>query len=383
LSKSKVVYVIFPTVEKFHDAIYLKKLWEELRDSGENIETYTPSFRSDYLLNYTVSGQNIIINYKPPFAVKPESEKIKISTKVSKNMRGKIEDYVAVANEAMTAKKLTKKLEKTYFDDLRKLGEYLLKYLLGKRVNYRYRLTKNNILLIETDEKSLCYPYELILDGRDFVCLKNNVIRKITMNGETVTTEVPKTFGKPPRILFLNRSKDEATQTLLSNFSIENADIVVLDKGGAEEVLEDLTSGYDIISYIGTLESDQGEPALRWGRSLFPISDLIEKFNEPPKLFTIGNVIQQKMQYDEGAFNLALPFIKSKSNFLTNFISLPRENLVEFLLEFYKGLFSGSELPTALTNTRRRIFERYWGKNASWLCFTLFGDEKFRIEGGI
>jgi uncharacterized protein YecE (DUF72 family) len=382
LANSKEVYVIFPTVEKFNDAIFLKKLWEDIAGTDGKMETFTPSFRSDFLLKYSFSGQHMDITYQPPFAVKSEREKIKISTKVSKNMHGKIEDYVAVVNEAMNAKKLTRKLEKSYFGDLKKLGEYLLKYLLGKRVNYRYRLTKNNTLLIETDEKSLCYPYELILDGRDFVCLKNNVIRKVNVNGEMIATEVPTTFEKPPRILFLNRSKDEAAQMLLSNFSVGNANIVVLDKGGAEEVLEDLTSGYDIISYIGTVELGQGEPALRWGRSLFPISELIERFNRPPKLFAIGNVIQQKMQYDEEAFKLALPFIKSSSNFLTNFITLPRKELVEFLLEFYKALFGGIELPTALTNTRRRIFERYWGKNASWLCFTLFGDEKYRMDGG-
>ncbi|MFX1297794.1 MAG: hypothetical protein ACFFD2_23480, partial [Promethearchaeota archaeon] len=62
---------------------------------------------------------------------------------------------------------------------------------------------------------------------------------------------------------------------------------------------------------------------------------------------------------------------------------LSREKLTEFFIEFYKFLLKGNEIQLALKNTRERIFERYWGMNYSWFSFTLFGDEKFRIKGGV
>ena len=124
-------------------------------------------------------------------------------------------------------------------------------------------------------------------------------------------------------------------------------------------------------------------PALRWAKTLFPLSEIVADMKNPPKLFFIGNNLEhQKMSYLKESFSHAIPFVKTGCNFLTNFITLSRGQLVEFITEFYNLLFKGNEVAIALKKTRLKLFERYWGLNPSWLCFSLFGSEKFKVGGG-
>ncbi len=383
LQENKEAYVIFPTEEMYNDATLLKKLWDEIGTTKTNLNGYRPSIRNDFLLNYSFSGDHLSVFYSPPYAIKPSKDKIKISTRVFGNMQKKIDEYIDVLNEVKSAGDVDKKLKKEYFEKFRKLGEYLRKYLLGDIVNIRYRLTNNNSIIIENNEQSLCYPYEWVYDGRDYACLKNNLIRKVTENEVKFPSNVPSiSSNQKVKLLFLNKTQDKASNEILNKFSLDNSEIVVLNKGGYQDVRDQLTSGYDIISYLGTINSEDGKPALRWSKSPLVLPDLLNDMKQPPKLFIIGNLLQQqKMRYLKESFNNALPVIKANGNFLTNFVTLSRAQLIEFILEFYHQLFNGPEIAIALKNTRRKLFERYWGMNPSWLCFSLFGDETFRFGG--
>lgn len=384
LEQSKEVYVVFATEEMFNDATFLKNLWEDIKTNKVDLDKYEPALRNDFSLKYSYSGQNLNIIYNPPFAVSPEKDTIKISTRVMENMQQKIDDYVKIVDSLKSADKIDKKLETSYFEELRKLGEYLLKYLLGTKVNYRYRLTKNNSLVIETDQNSLAMPFELIHDGRDFVCLKNNVIRKYD-NYENILPSSIENLKKTRnlKLLFLIKTQDETLSKNFDGFREQSLEVVVMDKGASKDIEDALKGGYDIITYIGTIEAEQGIPSLRWGKSLFPVTEIIKGSTNPPRVFCIGNLIQQqKIRYYKDAFEQAIPFMEAGSNFLTNFITLSREDLVEFFVEFFDSLLKGTEIAVALKDTRRTLFERHWGKNPSWMSFTLFGDEKFRIEGG-
>ncbi|MHA1650255.1 MAG: DUF72 domain-containing protein [Candidatus Helarchaeota archaeon] len=384
LKEIKEIYVIFPTEEMYNDAIFLNKLWEEIGAREINFDEFHPSFRIDFLLKYIFSGQHLEITYAPPFALKPEKDRIKLSSRVLKNMQSKIEEYVELLNIIRNAEKIDEKFNKKYFDELRKLGEYLAKYLLGDKVKYRYRLTRNDNVINETDEKSLCYPYEWIYDGRNFICLKNKTIHKLLENKNAISLETPKIERHQKiKILFLNRTNDNVLDRMVSNISEKNTETVIVNRGGLQDIKKELAKNYDIIIYLGAIQLDQDELIFRWGKTPIPFSEFIRELKSPPKLVIIGNTYQQhKMRYLLDSFRYAIPFLRSGSNFLTNFVSLSRKELVEFITEFLCNFLMGKELPSALWETRRRLFERYWGKNPSWLCFALFGDETFRIEGG-
>ncbi|MDD1778407.1 MAG: DUF72 domain-containing protein [Candidatus Helarchaeota archaeon] len=385
LENNKEVYAVFANEEMYNDAIFLKKVLEAGQTGEMDLEKAKSSLRRDFGLNFSFKGQNLQVVYAPPYAIQSEKDAIKISPKVMENMDQNIAGFIDLVNKMNGVEQLDEKFKGQYFNDLRKLGEYFLKYLLGDRVNYRYRLTSNETLVIENDESSLNYPYEMIFDKWEFVCLKNKCIRKFIENDIKYPSEIPKLSKKQKiRCLFINRTSGESSNQPLINFKSDKTEMVLLEKGGAQDIQNALGNGYDIISYIGNAQSNEGGPALRWGKSAFSLEEVVNFMKTPPKLFIIGNISQQqKMGYLKDVYATAIPFVKAGCNFMTNFISLSKDQLFEFYREFYPLILNGEDLPSALKKTREKIFERYWGLNPSWFSFTLFGDERFKIEGGI
>ncbi|MHA1269150.1 MAG: DUF72 domain-containing protein [Candidatus Helarchaeota archaeon] len=389
LEENKAVYIIFNNEEMYNDALYLQKILENL-DNLENkkidLENYVPSFDVNFTFDYISTGQYLAITYTPQFAIHPQKDKIKISSIIIKNMGKKIQEYIQILNSVMGTKDIDNKLKKKYFDELRKLGEYLLKYLMGDKINYRSRLPKERNMIIKNEIKNISYPFELIFNKRHFICIRNNLIRKYNEENELYPESIPIiNKGKQTRLLFIYKMRNDTLKEKLEKFKQNNCELVILNEGGQKDLENELNSGYDIITYLGNFNISNGEfpeTSLKWGKSLITMEDIFKSNEKTPRLFILGNNLQnKKIEYLEHSFYNSIPVLKARCNFLTNFISLTREDILEFIIEFYKILFKGIPIAKALNRTRQQIFEKYWGLKYSWFSFALFGDENSKIGG--
>ncbi|MHA1753839.1 MAG: DUF72 domain-containing protein [Candidatus Helarchaeota archaeon] len=386
LEKNHEIYVVFANDEMYNDARHLQKILEEIKDKNINLDNYKLSFDTNFKLKYVSSGQSLKITYDPMFALRPEKDSIKVSSTIIKNMGKKVQDYIQVLNNVRKSKNIDEKLKVKYFDGLRKLGEYLLKYLMGSKINYRNRLVTDQNVIIQNDFKNIKFPFELIFNNRQFICLKDYLIRKFVEENSIYPENISTiNKGKNISILFIYRTKDNEIKNKIKKLNNNKCNISILSEGGHSEIDQILDKDYDIVVYLGNFKKfaeEIPEIKLKWGRSEILLSNIYKSAKSFPRLFIMGNIIQnQKIEYLEHSFYNAIPILKSNCNFLTNFITLSKEDFLEFILLFQKLLLKGEPISKALNLTRKQIFEYNWGMKYSWFSFSLFGDEKSKIGG--
>jgi CHAT domain-containing protein len=297
-------------------------------------------------------------------------------------------------------------------DDVVMLGQQLLALAMPQYVQADLRIG-NMFLEIGTDEQLLDYPWELMHDGENFLCLKHAIGRFVNS-----VAPPPMAWQPPPRVARLQelsillvsvpapQERDGQTYTPLPEATVETDAILeglvgipgvkvstLIGRGATyNELFKALsTNTYQIIHFNGHAHFNQKRPR----ESGLVLHDrdvktgaVVQYFGRKAPILCFVNACETTKvgtwndSYD--IFGLARAFLETGAYLLGSRWRIGDRAAAGFATAFYKSLISdGHAVGTAILDARG-VCKDLSGDDFGWASYTYYGDPRMcfkRIAG--
>jgi len=280
---------------------------------------------------------------------------------------------------------------------LRGIGQAFRDELFTADVKEKLKKTKANHLILNLDDGLVHIPWELLHDGRQFLCQQFNMGRLVKTR-QTVIETAERSLGQPLKMMILaNPSGDlpgayqEGLELL--NFTDQDKDLVkasLRSDSITRDFVKKKIKNFDFVHFAGHAEYNRENP----GKSGWQLTDgtinaeeimgIADKQSMPALVFS--NSCQsggaEKWEITENSqneiFGLANAFILSGvKHCVGTFWEILDEPSRYFALEFYRHLFSGITVGEALKNARFSLIDKYGEESIVWASYLLYGDPTF------
>lgn len=280
---------------------------------------------------------------------------------------------------------------------LKKAGQLLWDHLLTKAVKDRLKTTQFLDLNLFLDEELTYIPWELLYDGKDFLCLNFNLGRLVRTKERISLTQYRSLSGKQ-KMLILANPTDDLKSAYLEGIYVKNQldrkrnEISVdfksthIDKFYVKKNLRD----YDIVHFAGHCEYDPHNPSNSgWVLSdgIFSIPDIIalgESLSLPSLVFSNACYSAKikpdliDVDYQTKTYSLASAFLFSGVRHYIGAIRRIEDPVsLAFSHEFYNQLINGRSVGECLRLGRLRLIKEYGMTAISWVSYLLYGDPNF------
>jgi|GEM_PF-3462673 len=298
-------------------------------------------------------------------------------------------------------------------DAAREAGGLLFRLVIPEYV--QSELAVDDLFLeIGVDEALLDYPWELLHDGTEFLCLKHSMGRFVNVSKPVIPGRIRPENAKtrPLSILVISVPRpqprgDNLVYQQLSGVTEETDAIVkkITDMGGTPKVLagKDATwtgvanaikaERFHIVHYSGHAFFDNKSP-MNSSLVLFD-SDMttgqIKRFfgSNPPVLFFVngcesaaatGTGAQWKKRYD--IFGLARGFLETSAYLLGSRWKIGDKGAAKFAEAFYGNLFEEKPLGRTIRDARLAC-KAALPDDFSWASYIYYGDPRLRFRKAI
>ncbi len=296
---------------------------------------------------------------------------------------------------AATGKK--SKPEPHYLEQLKKSGQFLWDHLLARKVKERLITAQSLGLVLLLDEELIGIPWELIYDGRDFLCLKFNIGRLLRTRQESAPTRYRNTQPVLRMLILANPTADlpsaylEGLQIMnrfdrLRNKMRIDFKSTAIDRLYVKKNLRD----YDIVHYAGHCEynsddvDDSGWLLCDGRLSVRDITALGESATAPSIVFSNScfsakiDPGKNKADYQSGTYSLASAFLFSGvRHYIGTIRELEDKAGLVFAQVFYTFVTKGRSVGESLRLARARLVKEYGIAQLSWAGYLLYGDPAF------
>ena len=287
---------------------------------------------------------------------------------------------------------------------LRELGQVLYDELFPLSVKEKIGKTKAKYLRLKIDDKLVHIPWELLHDGKEFLCLRFNMGRLVKTRQlfPDVRSRVP---ISPLKMLILadpgGDLKGAYTEGLqirdrldghtdLINVSLRSGDIT-------PNSIKEKIRNFDLVHFAGHADYDPqnpGQSGWRLTHGLLKAQDIIKMAGagQMPSLI-FSNACQSarteewrlSADFENEIFGLANAFLLAGiKHYLGTFWEILDEPGSRFGLDFYRCLISGMTTGEAVRQSRLGLIKRYGEEMIVWASYVMYGDPVFsytdRIE---
>lgn len=290
-------------------------------------------------------------------------------------------------------------LEPDTLNALKKIGLLLWDRLFTRQIKERLKAASSQDLVLFLDEELIHIPWELIFDGKDFLCLKFNLGRLIRTKEGHIAPPAYRGLKDKLEMLILANPTNDLKSAYLEGLQIKNQfdkfrkyftidfKSTSIDTIYAKKNLRD----YDIVHFAGHCEYDADNYknsgwVFRDGR--FTVQDIFtlgESLALP--LLVFSNACQSAQGYPEEAvdtdyqkktYNLASAFLFSGvRHYIGTIRRIEDTASFTFAKEFYAQLISGKSVGECLRLARLRLVKEYGLTAISWTSYLLYGDPAF------
>lgn len=314
-------------------------------------------------------------------------EEISISLPEIKNY---CEEIIKLLNKANEAGKLASGIAL----ELKKVGQVLYDQLLTESVKRKLKNTEIEDLLIHLDEGLVQIPWELLFDGKQFLCLKFNVGRSVKTR-QSLRDSGQRTIEFPVKMLVLadptgdlkaarqeagviEKELDKTRRFINVGKKVTNINTSYIKKN-----LRD----YDIVHYAGHADYDIRNPSnsgwkLEDGRftardissmgATAPLPSLIFS-NSCQSAHTKEWIVDNN--FEEEIFGLANAFLCSGvRHYIGASWKVPDGISLCFAKEFYSQIAQGGSVGSSIRKARLRIIEDFGEDTIVWASYVLYGD---------
>lgn len=280
---------------------------------------------------------------------------------------------------------------------LKKTGQLLFDLLIPPKASEKLNVATARSLLLHIDDKLVHIPWELLFNGREFLC------RRFAMGRVVSTNQVPNVFSKrflrtPLKVLVVADPRrdlkasyregteirnllDEARTTFEVDFKSHPVEISYVKK-----TLRD----YDIVHYAGHADYDPQNPSkggwlLTDGR--LKASEISAMGGLQPMPFLVFSNACQSGQtdtwqiqegYEQQIFGLANAYLLAGvQHYIGTFWEILDEPSSHFAKRFYSFLSRGEEVGEAVRKAREKLIEDFGEETIVWASYMLYGDPTF------
>jgi CHAT domain-containing protein len=232
-------------------------------------------------------------------------------------------------------------------------------------------------------------------DGTNFLCMKYYVGRALVVetDSELSTTRLSRETENKLRIALVidpTETLPAAAKEAQLKEALERLGRVDVYRGKSVDMLSGMRlfgQGYDIIHFAGHAEFDADNPnesslGFADGKlKAYHIKEMIEKSGVIPRLVFVNactsarESVETELDYHGYKIRgLASLFLHAGvSGYVGTTWTIFDESAQFLAAEFYAGILGGEPIGMALTEARRKTFERY-PDDLSWASFVLYGD---------
>lgn len=314
-------------------------------------------------------------------------EEISISLPEIKNY---CEEIIKLLNKANEAGKLAAGIAL----ELKKVGQVLYDQLLTESAKRKLKNTEIEDLLIHLDEGLVQIPWELLFDGKQFLCLKFNVGRSVKTR-QSLRDSGQRTIEFPVKMLVLadptgdlkaarqeagviEKELDKTRKFINVGKKVTNINTSYIKKN-----LRD----YDIVHYAGHADYDIRNPSnsgwkLEDGRftakdissmgATAPLPSLIFS-NSCQSAHTKEWIVDNN--FEEEIFGLANAFLCSGvRHYIGASWKVPDGISLCFAKEFYSQIAQGGSVGSSIREARLKIIKDFGEDSIVWASYILYGD---------
>jgi class 3 adenylate cyclase/tetratricopeptide (TPR) repeat protein len=281
---------------------------------------------------------------------------------------------------------------------LRDSGRVLSDELFTQNIKEIVTNTRADHLAINMDDKLVQIPWELLYDGRQFLCQKFSMGRLVrTQQGVPGAGRV-RDLARPLKMLILADPKGDLKEAYLEGTQIRDFFDLEKDLVNAFLQTDNISSGFikekirnfDLIHFAGHHDYNPGQPE----RSGWRLTDGGLEARDILKMGGTGSLpalifsnacqsarteewrISANVQNE--IFGLANAFILAGvKHYIGTFWEVLDEPSRRFALDFYSQMLKGSSIGDAIRMARLTVIEDYGEETIVWASYLLYGDPAF------
>jgi CHAT domain-containing protein len=270
--------------------------------------------------------------------------------------------------------------------DLRTLGEELARAILPAETRADLAELDGQPLLLEIDEALVAVPWELLFDGRKFLCRRFDLGRTVVMHGPRRAAPARR-MSRPAQMLIvcsdprgdLAAVADEG-QAIVDALDAHRGVSVRMASGKGVEFVRKAMKDYDFLHFAGHAEHDSGDPAasawlLADGKlTARAIAELSGGRSMPFLVFANG-CASAHAGGAESVFGLANAFLTSGVRYYigTQWEIVDAQSRV-FATSFYTELGRGRSIGAAARRAREAVIVAEGEGGLGWAGYVVYGD---------
>jgi class 3 adenylate cyclase/CHAT domain-containing protein/Flp pilus assembly protein TadD len=281
---------------------------------------------------------------------------------------------------------------------LREVGQVFNDDLFTHTMKEKIRETKADHLLINIDDQLVQVPWELIHDGRQFLCRRFSMGRLVRTRQEAIGSGRFRALARPLKMLILADPRGDLKWaykegTEIRNYidsEIELINVALRTDNVTTDYIRERLRNFDLVHFAGHYDYDRRNP---W-QSCWRLKNGGLKGEDIGKMAGTGamptlifsNACQSALA-DEWAlsesiqdeiFGLANAFILAGvKHYVGTFWEILDEPSRRFALQFYKYLLKGLTIGEAVRQARLAVIQEYGEETIVWASYLLYGDPTF------
>ncbi len=301
-------------------------------------------------------------------------------------------ELVNTLNKANRRGRLTREILTT----LREIGQIFHDELFTTEIKDKLENSKAEFLRLYLDDQLVHIPWELLYDGRQFLCQRFNMGRLVKTRQAPIGIR-SRALARPLKLLILadpggdlNGAYDEGTQLRdqmdqdkeFLNVSLRSDKITV-------DSIKRKVRNFDIIHFAGHADYSSENPddsGWRLSDGTLKTSDITKMAGTatmPSLIFS--NACQSARtdwalaeHFENEIFGLANAFLLGGVNhYIGTFWEILDEPSSRFALEFYKCIFADMPVGEAMRQARLALIREYGEETIIWASYLLYGDPTF------
>jgi class 3 adenylate cyclase/CHAT domain-containing protein/TolA-binding protein len=280
---------------------------------------------------------------------------------------------------------------------LREIGQAFRDELFNINVKKKMEYSAADHLVLHLDDKLVQVPWELLYDGRQFLCQRFNMGRLVRTR-QTVSAGRPRVLARPLKMLAiadpngdLKGAYEEGRQ--IHDFLDSSKDLISVSLMSAAitpEFIREKIRNFDLVHFAGHADynpENPGQGGWRLSEGIITAQDISRMTGTsamPALIFS--NACQSARTeewvlneyFQDEIFGLANAFILAGiKHYVGTFWEILDEPSRLFALEFYKRLVSGTTTGEAVRLARQELIDKFGEETIVWASYLLYGDPTF------
>ncbi|MDD2654850.1 MAG: CHAT domain-containing protein, partial [Candidatus Omnitrophica bacterium] len=303
-------------------------------------------------------------------------------------------EIISILNSSDTSGELR---DPVSLKELAKIGQLLWEHLFTASVKKTLINTNFADLVLQIDEELVHIPWELLYNGKNFLCLVFNLGR-VVRTARQIFASSYRGHGSFLKMLVLANPTADLKSAYLEGLNIKNQfdhrrDRVHIDfKSTYIERLyvKKHIHDYDLVHFAGHCEYEENDIensgwVLSDGKfTIHDITTMAGTAEYPSLIFSNGccsaksKDIFLEGDYQEKNYNLASAFLFSGvRHYIGSIRRISDSESFLFAKEFYNQILSGKSIGEALRLSRLNLIKENGITDIHWLSYLLYGDPSF------